>query len=123
MKSGLRVATIGLIAVAATSCSAPPPTVPPPQALVKEIVDGDTIVVASGHRTEIVRLIGIDTPEVAHHGQPGECFGPEAAAHLASLAPVGSVVVTTVIPVAKWPIASRIWRGSTLILFLSPLII
>lgn len=96
MKSGLRVATIGLIAVAATSCSSPPPAVPPPQAMVMEIVDGDTIVVASGHRTEIVRLIGIDTPEVAHHGQPGECFGPEAAAHLASLAPVGSVVVLSV---------------------------
>ena len=43
-----------------------------------------------------MRLIGIDTPEVAHHGQPGECFGPEAAAHLASLAPVGSIVQLSV---------------------------
>lgn len=82
--------------LAMTACAAPRSTVPPPQALVVEIVDGDTMVVASGARTEIVRLIGIDTPEVAHHGQPGECFGPEAAAHLASLAPVGSVVLLSV---------------------------
>lgn len=61
-----------------------------------EIVDGDTMVVTSGSRTETVRLIGIDTPEVAHHGRPGECFGPEAAAHLASLTPVGSTVMLSI---------------------------
>ena len=96
MKFGLQVLLICLIAAGAAGCSSSQPSVPPPQALVLEIVDGDTMVVASGQRTEIIRLIGIDTPEVAHHGQPGECFGPEAAAHLASLAPVGSVVVLAV---------------------------
>lgn len=96
MKPGLQIAVVCLVTIAAAACASPQPTVPPPQALVVEIVDGDTIVVASGQRTEIVRLIGIDTPEVAHHGQPGECFGPEAAAHLASLAPVGSIVQLSV---------------------------
>lgn len=57
-----------------------------------EIIDGDTIVVQSGTDTESVRLIGIDTPEVAHHGQSDECYGPEAAARLAELVPVGSTV-------------------------------
>ena len=33
-----------------------------------------------------VRLIGIDTPEVAHSGGPGECFGAAAARMTRSLA-------------------------------------
>ncbi len=48
--------------------------------------------VAIGGRTETVRLLGIDTPEVAHHDEPGECFGPEAAERAAVLMPAGSVV-------------------------------
>ena len=97
MKPGLQTAVaVACALVVASACTTTRTTVPPPQALVVEIVDGDTMVVASGARTETVRLIGIDTPEVAHHGQPGECFGPEAAAHLASLAPVGSIVVLSV---------------------------
>ena len=73
-------------------CARAEPGPPPPLAAVVEIVDGDTIVVRSGARTEAVRLIGIDTPEVAHHGQGAECYGPEAAARLAQLIPVGSTV-------------------------------
>lgn len=97
MKLGiLTFASLASALSLAGACTSARPSVPPPQALVVEIVDGDTMVVASGARTEILRLIGIDTPEVAHHGQPGECFGPEAAAHLASLAPVGSVVLLSV---------------------------
>jgi micrococcal nuclease len=46
---------------------------------VTEVIDGDTVVVrlASGEPVR-VRLIGIDTPEIAHHGRPGECFGVRA---------------------------------------------
>ena len=44
-----------------------------------KVTDGDTVRVLYGRREERVRLIGIDTPEVAWYGGPGECFGVEAA--------------------------------------------
>ncbi|MFN3218242.1 MAG: thermonuclease family protein [Acidimicrobiales bacterium] len=56
------------------------------------MTDGDTIVVRSGPHTEPVRLLGIDTPEVAHHGRRAECFGPEASERTAELLPVGATV-------------------------------
>ncbi len=50
------------------------------------VIDGDTIEVARpGARTERVRLLGVDTPEIEHPDAPpgsrgaDECFGPEAA--------------------------------------------
>jgi len=47
---------------------------------VTSVIDGDTVVVrlASGEPVH-VRLIGINTPEIAHFGRPGECFGIRAA--------------------------------------------
>jgi micrococcal nuclease len=42
------------------------------------VVDGDTIEVAIGHRSEDVRYIGIDTPETVKPGTPVQCFGPRA---------------------------------------------
>jgi micrococcal nuclease len=47
---------------------------------VSYVIDGDTIVVALGPGEAVhVRLIGIDTPEIAHDGRPGECYGARAA--------------------------------------------
>lgn len=43
------------------------------------IVDGDTIRVGLGGREVTVRLIGIDTPEVAGPHTDEECFGAEAS--------------------------------------------
>ena len=43
---------------------------------VKKVVDGDTIVLASGER---VRLLGVNAPEVNHPTKPAEPFGKEAA--------------------------------------------
>jgi micrococcal nuclease len=69
-----------------------------PVAVVERVVDGDTIVVTVGGDRERVRLIGIDTPEIAHEAfgdraaTPDECYGPEAAARLAGLLPPGSQV-------------------------------
>lgn len=63
-----------------------------PLAEVVRVIDGDTVVVRSGSSEESVRVIGIDTPEVAHHGQPGECGGVEAAARTMELLPKGVVV-------------------------------
>jgi micrococcal nuclease len=42
-------------------------------------VDGDTIHVLFDGRTERVRLIGVDAPEIDHPDQPAECFGEESA--------------------------------------------
>lgn len=61
-------------------------------ATVERIIDGDTIDVRIGGRTERVRLIGIDTPEIAHPDSPAECFGPEATDFTAALVPVGTEV-------------------------------
>lgn len=45
--------------------------------VVERVVDGDTLVLASGEK---VRLIGVDTPETKHPTKPVEPFGPEASA-------------------------------------------
>ncbi len=44
--------------------------------LVKRVIDGDTIQLSNG---EIVRLIGVDTPETKHPQKPIEYYGKEAS--------------------------------------------
>ena len=44
---------------------------------VRWVADGDTIVLAAGER---VRYAGINAPEVAHDGEPGQPYGDEARA-------------------------------------------
>jgi micrococcal nuclease len=67
-------------------------------AVVTAIVDGDTIDVAVGDREERIRLIGIDTPEVAHPAlgdrpaNDAECYGDEAQRFTAELLGVGGGV-------------------------------
>jgi len=50
--------------------------------LVANVIDGDTLDLADGRR---VRLLGINAPEVAHHGRPGEALGEKAKQVLYSL--------------------------------------
>lgn len=64
-------------------------------AIVKEVVDGDTVIVEVADRTERVRLIGIDTPEVTGGFLPAECYGDEASEFTRSLVPVGTEVRLT----------------------------
>jgi endonuclease YncB( thermonuclease family) len=45
-------------------------------ATVSRAIDGDTIELENG---EVVRYLGIDTPETVHPDEPVECFGPEAS--------------------------------------------
>lgn len=45
---------------------------------VTKVTDGDTIHVNAGGTDEKVRLIGINTPEVALYGGSSQCFGEEA---------------------------------------------
>ena len=59
---------------------------------VLEVLDGDTVVLQSDLGPRIVRLIGIDTPEVAHPEKGREPFGPEASAFTSSLLPAGTEV-------------------------------
>lgn len=63
-----------------------------PNAVVERVVDGDTVVVRVGDRSETVRLIGIDTPESVDRARPVQCYGAEASRRLAETLPVGTAV-------------------------------
>lgn len=49
------------------------------------VIDGDTIEINYGGKTEKVRLIGVDTPETVHPNKPVEYFGKEASNFTRSL--------------------------------------
>ncbi len=49
---------------------------------VSKIYDGDTFKTRDGEK---VRLLGINTPEIAHASKPGEALGQKARKHLKSL--------------------------------------
>lgn len=72
-----------------------PDALPGDVGVVTRIVDGDTIDVHIAGRTERIRFIGINTPEIHVDDGPPECFGPEAAAYTASLLPIGAEVHLT----------------------------
>jgi len=61
-------------------------------ATVVHVSDGDTITVAMAGRTERVRILGADTPEVVDPRKPVQCYGPEASAHTKSRLPPGTHV-------------------------------
>lgn len=46
---------------------------------VTQVFDGDTIAVNMAGNKEIIRMIGIDTPETHRPNTPVQCYGPEAA--------------------------------------------
>jgi micrococcal nuclease len=46
---------------------------------VSRVVDGDTFHVLRGGRDLIVRLIGVDAPEVGWYGGEPECYGADRA--------------------------------------------
>jgi micrococcal nuclease len=66
--------------------------------VIDRVVDGDTIDVVIGGDHERVRLIGIDTPEIAHPSSgdrpanAAECFGDEAKSFTESLLAPGTRV-------------------------------
>lgn len=60
---------------------------------VAYVVDGDTIdVTGADGATQRVRLLGINTPEIAYGDQAAQCGGEEAAAQLEELLPEGTTV-------------------------------
>lgn len=95
-RAGLLVLLTGCSGQAVTN-----PQAPPGHAMVVAVADGDTITVRIAGRTEIVRLIGLDTPEVGHHDTQVECFGPEASQATKQLLPVGTTVRLTRGPEAR----------------------
>lgn len=77
---------------AATSRPAGVPTDATP-AIVERIVDGDTLqVTIADQGSERVRLLNIDTPELARDGRPAQCLAAEATERLLVLAGPGEVV-------------------------------
>jgi len=92
----MMLAIVALVAVAVAVLlwrrSSDGPSLPPDVGVVAYVVDGDTIDVDIAGHEERVRLIGIDTPEIAHGDEPADCFGPEATDHTRSLLPAGTEV-------------------------------
>ena len=54
---------------------------------VKNVIDGDTVVLYKGAQEETVRLIGIDTPETEHSPAGYECYSEEATIEAMRLLP------------------------------------
>ncbi len=52
---------------------------------VTSITDGDTIAVYHGDKVEKIRILGIDTPELARAGNPVECFAEQSKEKVAQL--------------------------------------
>lgn len=53
---------------------------------VTKVTDGDTIHIDMDGRDEVVRLIGINTPETVDPRRPVQCFGKEASTRMKELA-------------------------------------
>jgi len=74
------LALLSLLWVAPRHVAAQPAAVPDQEAIVTNVVDGDTIdVQLADGSTYRVRYIGIDTPETVAPGRPVQCWGPEAS--------------------------------------------
>ncbi len=83
----------------ATSCAAPdfvapvgPDDVAVANGVVLEIADGDTLRIDLASGPELVRLLGIDTPETVDPNRPAQCYGAQASAYLHAALPPGTAV-------------------------------
>jgi micrococcal nuclease len=59
----------------------PAPAAQPGLYAIDHFVDGDTIAVNMDGKTEMIRMIGVDTPETHKPNTPVQCYGPAAAAY------------------------------------------
>lgn len=62
---------------------------------VEHVIDGDTLIVDNKGVEEHVRLLGVDAPEVAGDGQPGDACADEATALTGRLAATAVVEVVS----------------------------
>ena len=67
---------------------------------VVRVSDGDTIVVTNNQREERIRLCGIDAPEIAHDGNPGQPLGDASKAYLQHLINQGNGQVA-IVPIER----------------------
>lgn len=72
-------ATLVLVALLAAACAQTDAAPARLDGVVVRVVDGDTIHVRIGERTEKVRYIGVNTPELHHPKRGAEPGGREAA--------------------------------------------
>ncbi len=79
-----------------TSSITSAPSAPTPETgVVSYVVDGDTIEVRSAAGTTRVRVLGINAPEIAHDGNPAQCYGPEAITRARAVARGKPVTLTS----------------------------
>ena len=62
---------------------------------VLRAIDGDTLQISEHGRTEIVRIIGIDSPETVDPRKPVQCYGPEASKEMHALADGKEITLET----------------------------
>jgi micrococcal nuclease len=67
-------------------------------AVVRRVVDGDTLIARIGGDDERVRMLGVDAPESVRSDRPVECFGPRASARTKALLPKGTRITLTADP-------------------------
>ncbi len=84
-------ATVSQTVPMTAATSGPPPAGSQERCVVERVVDGDTLIASVDGVRERIRLIGIDSPEIAATGEDGsvkagEPYGPEAALRLGELA-------------------------------------
>jgi micrococcal nuclease len=115
-----RAVLVCVMAVLAWLTPGPTPALaesPPAQAQVIRVIDGDTIQVRIGHVTELVRYIGIDTPETVHPTRGPEPYGEAAKEVNRTL--VEAQVVTLVFDVQErdryFRLLAYVWVGDRLV--------
>ena len=93
---------VALVAATTAGCAAAGPSVPSPTVTVHgrllRVIDGDTIHVRVNHRTQRVRLLGLDAPELHRPRTPVQCAARASAAALARLVHPGQAVSLTTDP-------------------------
>lgn len=91
-----------LIACAACGSAGPAPdarrTGEGQTAVVRRVVDGDTLIARIGGDDERVRMLGVDAPESVRPDRPVECFGPQASARTKALLPRGTRITLATDP-------------------------
>lgn len=99
------VAPVACLVLLLAGCHPAPASGGADELLVTHVADGDTLSgVDAGGEYVRVRLLGIDAPEVAHDGRPGECGATDARAALQRL------VLNQRVTLADDPRADRVDR-------------
>jgi len=88
------VAAIAACAACGATDPAPAPvgTGEVTEAVVRRVVDGDTLIARVDGEDERVRMLGVDAPESVAEDRRVECFGPQASARAKQLLPEGARV-------------------------------